>query len=233
MLNSSIKDIIDHIKRKYPEYKLALLTNGLLLNDDEVLQEILPCDLILPSLDAASQELFEKVNRPKPGLLVKDHIAGLIKLRKAYAGQIQLEVFIVPGFTDTPQELSLLRTAIKEISPDLVQINSLDRPGAEDWVEAASTQDLKDVKTFFAQELTMPIEIIARIKYQPGTKVLDEEIVHLIRGTISRRPSTAEDLAIMLDIHINEISKVLRELNTEGKLNAERQARGVFYTWIK
>ena len=60
---------------------------------------------------------------------------------------------------------------------------------------------------------------------------MDEEIVHLIRGTITRRPSTAEDLAAMLDIHINEISKILRELNNDGKLHAERKARGVFYTW--
>jgi wyosine [tRNA(Phe)-imidazoG37] synthetase (radical SAM superfamily) len=230
-LNSSISAIISHIKRHYPEYKLALLTNGVLLNNDEVLHDILPCDVILPSLDAASQEVYEKVNRPKPGLLVQDQIQGLVKLRQVYAGQIWLEVFIVPDVSDTTAQLLLLRDAIKEISPDLVQLNSLDRPGAEEWVEAASTERLKKIKNFMAQELDMPIEIIARIPYQPGLKAMDEEIVHLIKGTISRRPSTAEDLSAMLDIHINEISKVLRELNQEGKLSTERKARGVFYSW--
>src|SRR5690554_1232344 len=33
-LNSSIEDIIRHIKAKYPDYKLALLTNGVLLTDE-------------------------------------------------------------------------------------------------------------------------------------------------------------------------------------------------------
>jgi len=230
-LNSSISTIISHIKKHYPEYKLALLTNGVMLNNDEVLHEILPCDVILPSLDAASQEVYEKVNRPKPGLLVQDQIQGLVKLRQLYAGQIWLEVFIVPDISDTAEQLLLLRDAIKEISPDLVQLNSLDRPGAEEWVEAASTERLKKIKSFMTQELDMPIEIIAKIQYRPGVSALDEEIVHLIKGTISRRPSTAEDLSAMLDIHINEISKVLRELNQEGKLSTERKARGVFYTW--
>jgi DNA-binding transcriptional regulator YhcF (GntR family) len=78
----------------------------------------------------------------------------------------------------------------------------------------------------------MPVEIIAKIKYQTGMQSLDSDLVDLIRETIKRRPSTAEDLAAMLSIHINEISKVLRELNNEGKLYTERKPRGVFFKWI-
>ncbi|MCB5252048.1 MAG: radical SAM protein [Candidatus Cloacimonadaceae bacterium] len=230
-LNSSIKEIILYIKSHYPEYKLALLTNGVLLSNDEVLEEIMHCDVILPSLDAASQKVYEKVNRPQSGLSVSDQIAGLIKLRRLYAGQIWLEVFIVPDITDTPQELSLLRDAIQEISPDLVQLNSLDRPGAEEWVKAASTQRLKEIKSFMSEELRMPIEIIAKIVTPPEAQAPDEEIVNLIRGSLSRRDSTAEDLAFMLDIHINEISKILRVLSAEDKLQATRKARGVCYSW--
>lgn len=230
-LNSSISEIIQHIKKHYPEYKLALLTNGVLLNDEEVLEEILPCDVILPSLDAASQTVYEKVNRPQAGLLVSDQIAGLVKLRQRYAGPIWLEVFIVPEITDTPAELKLLREAIKDISPDLVQLNSLDRPGAEDWVKAASTKRLKEIKNYMAMELAMPIEIIAKIETPPDAKAPDEEIVNQIRGTLTRRESSAEDLAFMLDIHINEISNILRELNAEGVLQTARKARGVCYSW--
>lgn len=231
-LNSSIGEVIHHIKSKYPEYKLALLTNGTLLSDPDVLEAVLPCDLILPSLDAASDDVYQKVNRPHPDLTAQGLIAGLKLLRTAYNGDIWLEVFIVPGITDTPSELELLRDAIRQINPNLVQLNSLDRPGAEDWVEAASPERLKEIRKYMRETLPMPVEIIAKIKYQTGMNVLDAELVELIRGTITRRPSTAEDLAANLDIHINEISKVLRELNTEGKLYAERKERGVFYRWI-
>jgi hypothetical protein len=50
-------------------------------------------------------------------------------------------------------------------------------------------------------------------------------------STLIRRPSTAEDLSAMLDIHINEISKVLRQLCLEKKITVKRESRGVFYIW--
>lgn len=230
-LNSGIKDIISHVKQHYPDYKLALLTNGVLLNDDKVLSEILPCDLILPSLDAATQEVYEKINRPRAGLKIEDLISGLIKLRQRYTGTIWLELFIVPGVNDNETELTALRDALAKIRPDVIQLNSLDRPGAEDWVEASTAEDLKQVKDFLMQGLDIPIEIIAKIKYNSGMASLDAEVVSLIQATISRRPSTAEDIAVMLNIHINEIMKIFRELALEGKLHAERMERGVFYSW--
>jgi len=54
-LHSGIGRIIQYIKKTYPSYKLALLTNGVLLNDPSVRAEVLPCDLVLPSLDSATQ----------------------------------------------------------------------------------------------------------------------------------------------------------------------------------
>ncbi len=65
-LNSSIGEIVNYIKAKYPSYKLALLTNGVLFNDKEVRQEILPCDIVLPSLDSATQEVLKKSIVPVP-----------------------------------------------------------------------------------------------------------------------------------------------------------------------
>lgn len=230
-LNSGIGQIIQHIKMHYPSYRLALLTNGVLLNDPQVLSEILPCDLILPSLDAASQEVYEKVNRPKPGLLITDLIDGLINLRVSYPGKIWLEVFIVPGITDTENELTLLAEAITRISPNIVQLNSLDRPGAEDWVEATSPKRLKEIKAFMSARLSMPVEIIAKIKYDKSGMISDEDLLHQIHSTLLRRPSTAEDISAMLDVHINEVSKILRELVNEGKIEAQRGERGVFYLW--
>ena len=231
-LYSRIGEIIQYIKAKYPQYKLALLTNGVLFGDSEVLKEVLPCDLILPSLDAATDAVYQKINRPRAGLAVAELIQGLINLRKAYQGKMWLELFIVPGVNDNEAELSALSEALSQIQPDLIQLNSLDRPGSETWVEAASGEDLEAAKEFLAARLTQPIEIIAKVKYGNGMNNIDQELVSFIQTTLSRRPSTAEDLAKMLDIHINEVMKILRELLLAHKLEAERMKRGVFYKWI-
>lgn len=230
-LYSRIGQIVSHIKQKYPQYALALLTNGILLSDSALRQEILPCDLILPSLDAATQDSFELINRPKPGLLVKDLISGLAALRSEYQGQIWLEVFIIQGINDTPRELDALAEAILQMKPDRVQINSLDRPGAEAWVTAASIKSLNRVKEHFDSRLEFPVQIIAKVHSEASDAPVPEDIVSSISATLARRPCTAEDLAKVMGIHLNEVSKYLRQLHQEGRVEVQREARGVFYTW--
>lgn len=229
-LNSGIGRVIQHIKTHYPEYKLALLTNGTLLYDKQLRQEILPCDLILPSLDSASQASYEKINRPHPQLRIETLIQSLIDLRKEYDGQIWLEVFIIQGINDVPEELEAMIRAIEQIKPDLVQLNALDRPGAEEWVQAAPPELLHSIQRLFSARLTMPVEVIAKSALSVLQPVSDDFIAQ-IQAVLLRRPCTAEDLSVTLGAHINEVSKILRELNLQGKLSVKREARGVFYLW--
>ena len=67
-LNSRIGDVIRYIKRDYPKYKLALITNGTLLYDPGVRKEVMDVDVLLPSLDAVSDIPYKKINRPVHGL---------------------------------------------------------------------------------------------------------------------------------------------------------------------
>jgi len=232
-LNSGLGEIVQYIKTNYPGYKLALLTNGVLLGDAQVRSEVLSCDIVLPSLDSATQEGYSKVNRPCPGLMADDLINGLVQFRKEYIGKMWLEVFFIPGVNDNEGELEALATAIARIVPDLVQLNSLDRPGAEDWVTPMSVEALGNIRKYFSKRLSMPVEVIAKVKYNPNASQMDDEITELLHNTLKRRPSTAEDLSAMLDVHINEIGKVLRQLLLDEKVRASREERGVFYTWIQ
>ena len=229
-LNSGIGRVIQHIKSHYPAYKLALLTNGTLLYDAQLRQEIIPCDLILPSLDSASSASYEKINRPHPQLRVETLIQSLIDLRSEYQGQMWLEVFIIQGINDTAEELEALMKAIERIKPDLVQLNALDRPGAEEWVQAASPKLLHSIQSLFSSRLSMPVEVIAKSALTVLQPV-SQDFISQIQAVLTRRPCTAEDLSITLGTHINEVSKILRELNLQGKLTVKREARGVFYLW--
>jgi len=59
-LNIKIGNIIDFLKASYPDIPIAVLTNGSLLSDREVRNELLKADLVLPSLDAANNKTFKK-----------------------------------------------------------------------------------------------------------------------------------------------------------------------------
>jgi len=137
-LHSGLGVIISHLKKEYPRYKVALITNGTLFNDPAVRREVSGCDLIVPSLDAASDTVMAQINRPAPGLTAAQLIDALGELRREYRGQIWLEIFIVPGLNDTEPELALLVAAAARIAADRIQLNTLDRPAPEARVRAAT-----------------------------------------------------------------------------------------------
>lgn len=126
-LNSEIGKIIDEIKSDYPAIPIAVLTNGTLFSNRQVRSELLKADLVLPSLDAASDEVFHQINRPSGNLSVSNCIEGLVNFRNEYSGKIYLEIFILPGYNNSPDELDRLKKAILQIKPDRVQLNTLDR----------------------------------------------------------------------------------------------------------
>lgn len=154
-LNLRIGEIIGFLKEEFPRYPVAVITNSAGLKDPKVIHDIRQADLIIPSLDAVSQEVFEKINRPLSGLKASDLLAGIQDLKRSITGRLWLEIFIVPGLNDTEEELDLFRSAIKNIQADKVQLNSLDRPAAVNWVKGVSKERLQEI----ARRLG-PVEII-------------------------------------------------------------------------
>ena len=226
LLHNGIGKIITLIKENYPKYKLALLTNSTLLYDEKVRKEILGIDLLLPSLDAVSKKVFKKLNRPNSQLDNDKIIEGLIKFSKDFSGKIWLEVFIVPGLNDTTEELELLKNVIHQIAPDKVQLNTLDRPGTENWIEPVSKNRMEEIAEFFKP---LPVEIIAKFQSRNKLRSYHKNVEQQIIETIKRRPCTDKDLSEMLGLHINEINKYLSELLHEGSVTTQQQERGIFF----
>ena len=147
-LYKCIGKLIQHIKATYPSYLLCLITNSTMIVDNELQDDLLLCDLIMPSLDAVSPEVFQKINRPHIDIDLSKMIEALIKFREKYPGQLWLEIFFLEGINDTLEELTLLKETCQKIKPDLVQLNSLDRNGLYDWVKKIPYNRLLEIQDF-------------------------------------------------------------------------------------
>ena len=229
-LNNKIGDLVVYLKSNYPQYKLALLTNASLLNDEQVRREIEMFDIILPSLDAVSNKVFIRMNRPHPKLKIGDIIDGLIQLRIEYSNQIWLEIFIVPGINDNYEEISLLKKSVMRIDPDKVQLNSLDRPGTESWLKPLSPEKLKEIVNLFKP---INAEIIGKYSSAKKNYLVDNDIEEIVLEALKRRPCTLDDLNYMTGRKINELNKYLFTLCEKGIIKEERKNRGLFYKLIE
>jgi wyosine [tRNA(Phe)-imidazoG37] synthetase (radical SAM superfamily) len=190
-----------------------------------VREAILPFDYVLPSFDAASQKVFETINRPHRDLNVNDITAGLIAFSKQYLGMVWLEVFIIPGINDSQDELNRFKEAILRINPGRVQLNSLDRPGTIGSVKTATLERLREIAALFKP---LPVEIISRASL--GGPVADvKDAQTLILSTLPRRPMIIEEIAVLTGLIINDCAAILKRLCEEGAITSSVVNNREFY----
>lgn len=225
-LNSRFGDVLQYIKGLDKNIPVAVLTNGTLMNDPQVRRELLQADVVLPSLDAAEDQAFVKVNRPHRTLNVPELIQGLVDFRKEYSGKIWLEVLIIPGINDHPENLNALKEAFLKIRPDEIQLNTLDRPGAVENIRAATRKELQQI----VADWNVPeVKIIASAPDRKKIVSYRTDTENAILETIKRRPCTLDDLHRILGLHLNEVNKYLDVLEHEGKVLSVFEERGLFY----
>lgn len=224
-LHLHVADVLQKL-RSLSSAKLAVLTNGTLTTDPEVRQALCLADVVVPSLDAVSPEVFARINRPAAGLYPEKIIEGLIALREAMPGQMWLEVLLAAGINDRDAEVARIIQAADRIHPDLVQLNTVIRPPAVSGVRAVGGRRLAEI----AGRFTVPCETIAapsvRAKADRGT--LEAEVVEMTR----RRPCTLDDVANMAGLDEKRTKDLIRGLLASGRLKTEVHGDQIFYRGV-
>jgi wyosine [tRNA(Phe)-imidazoG37] synthetase (radical SAM superfamily) len=225
-LNSGFGELALRIKEQYPEIRLVLLTNGTLFADEKVRMAAGMCDTVKISVDAVSEDLFRKINLPPSGFDLKAMLDGIRSFSETYQGKLWIEIFIVPGLNDHPDEISRLRRYLAEIGPDKIQLNTLDRPAAFEGIQKASPELLKTIQ----REMGLPqVEIIARFESSRTGGLKDRPDEEMILNILKRRPCTLEDLMSVLGSDRDWLHGVLQSLTDNGKIRIRKEVRGEFY----
>jgi wyosine [tRNA(Phe)-imidazoG37] synthetase (radical SAM superfamily) len=225
-LSSDLGWLVREIK-KMSAVPLAVLTNGTLLQRSDVRDDLLAADVILPSLDAATPAAFARINQPHGGLRLEQVIDGLVALRREFAGPIWLEVFIVKGINDGPEELSALQQAIRRIRPDRVQLNTLDRPAAYAGVETSDHATLEAIRAAWSD---LPVEIIKRTHRRDEIFAFSLNLENSLLNTLRRRPLTLADLITLTGKDENELRQYLDVLEREKKIKTVIGGNRIFFS---
>lgn len=229
-LNSRIGDVVDFVKTRYAEYPLCLLTNAMLLGDAKLVSEIARVDLVVPSLDGSNAEEFLKINRPVKDFDFDRFVADLTAFTHRSQSRIDLELFIVPGVNDSDASIARFVELIRKMRVDLVQLNTLDRPGVEDFVVPSTPENIH--RFIAALSPFVPVEAVGVFRYRaprPGAKFAADESQKRILELIRRRPATLPDLALALGLPEAETAKLVDRLFEAGRLGIQKQPRGTFY----
>ncbi len=222
-LNTILGPLIREIK-KLTNIPVAVLTNSSLLKKAEVREALKKADLVVPSLDAVTQDIFTRINRPHVSLNVKDVIQGLQVFRQEFSGKMWLEVMLVKDLNDSPAHIQKLKETIALIKPDKVQLNTVVRPPAEGFAQPLDQERMEEIRG----QLGDIAEIVVDFpKKEQNPR--DKNIQKAILAYLKRRPATLTDLTTSLGIHNNEVIKYLDRLRKDGKIRVVQHSDQQYY----
>ncbi len=208
-LHSELKTILSSIKG-IADKPLAVLTNGTLMWDREVREALYMADIVLPSLDAATDRAFRRINRPCACIDLGELIQGLALFRKEFMGQLWLEVLFVKGTNDSEEEIEALSEAIDRIEPDKIQINTVARPPAESWALPLEYERLQELAQIFGERSEIAMS-------PPGKgKGSYKNLNSRIREILGRRPMTVDDMEKALGARRSDLEGILEALLENG-----------------
>ena len=163
--------------------KICLITNSLLLADENLMKELEYIDLIVPTLNTLTQDIFEKIVRPDYRTSVEEIRKGFINLNKSnYKGKIWIEIFILENINDSDKNFVDIANFLKSenIRYDKIQLNTIDRVGAERDLKAISFEKISRAKKILEENGLNNIEIIKSLgeleedkKIQVNQELLD------------------------------------------------------------
>jgi len=225
-LNVGIGDLIGRIKG-LTDIPVAVLTNGSLLWMGEVQDALMEADLVLPSLDAGDECLFQYVNRPHEDISFERMTEGIAVFTKRFPGKVWLEILLLGGVTSILAEVTKIATLAKHIGPARIQLNTVSRPPAEEFAFPLAADRMLALKGFFPGEVDIISESVrAGAHVSACDEIRDVDILALL----SRRPCTSADVANGLGIHVTEALKHLDRLITAGKAGTVVTGGCNFYT---
>src|SRR5438132_1567222 len=126
-----------------------------------------------------------------------------------------------------------LRSFASEVTRVAREVGSEGALGGQARVEGVSGtwKDLTDSVNFMASNLTTQVRNIAAVTTAVATGDLSKKITVDVKGEILELKNTVNTMVDQLNSFASEVTRVAREVGTEGKLGGQAVVKGVGGTW--
>ncbi|MCK4860214.1 MAG: radical SAM protein [Candidatus Omnitrophica bacterium] len=134
--------------------KIAVITNGSLIWQESVREDLSKADWVCVKVDAGSEEVWHKINRPNKSLSWGLVCEGILKFAKEYKGELNTDTMLIKGVNDGIEEIKRISDFLAELKPAKSYIATPIRPPAESWVEPSDEKAVNIVYQVFSKRLS-------------------------------------------------------------------------------
>jgi len=147
-LNPEFPQIIDDtigLRDKYfPKAKVSVLSNSTRVHRQEVFDALRKVDNPIMKIDAPSNELIEKIDRPAPGF----DIARVVEALKKFEGNFVLQTMFLKSEdfdSSAPEVLQGWKEIVRELKPRQIMVYTIDRPTPQAGLKKFTVEQMQDL----------------------------------------------------------------------------------------
>src|SRR6202012_4514445 len=184
------------------------------------------------------KDLTDNVNFMASNLT--DQVRGIVKVVTAVANGDLSQKFVIEAkgeiaaLADTINAMTdTLRTFAEQVTTVAREVGTEGKLGGQAKVPGASGtwKDLTDSVNSMAGNLTSQVRNIAQVTTAVANGDLSRKITVDVKGEILELKNTINTMVDQLSSFAAEVTRVAREVGTEGKLGGQADVKGVAGTW--
>ncbi len=184
---------------------IAVISNGTFMTSPQARKELGKADWVSLKIDALTEEVWRRVNRPHPEIILSDVLSGMIAFSKKYEGELNTETMLIDGINADEEEMKRIADFIKRLGPKKAYIAIPTRPPLYKWVKPPREEMINIAYNVFREKIDQ-VELL--IGYE-GNKfassgnvrndILDITAVHPMKEEAVREmlAKTGEDWSVV------------------------------------
>jgi wyosine [tRNA(Phe)-imidazoG37] synthetase (radical SAM superfamily) len=134
--------------------KIAVITNASLIWEADVRNALAEADWVSLKVDAASEKIWRRINRPYRDLTLGAMLDGMMEFSTDFNGTLATETMLIRGINDRRDEIEAIADFLETLSPGKSYIAIPTRPPAERWVRPAGESSINMAYQIFSRRLS-------------------------------------------------------------------------------
>jgi len=139
---------------------VAVISNGSLINEEAVQNDLLQADWVSLKVDAADKESWQLINRPHRKIDLGKIMEGMLTFREKFTGFLATETMLIRGLNDTERAALEISQFLAKLLPDAAYISLPIRPPSDKAVRAAEPSALLRVFQLISRRIRK-VEILS------------------------------------------------------------------------
>ena len=132
---------------------IAVITNASLLWRKDVKDDLLEADFVSLKVDAVSETLWRRINRPHKGLRLNMVLEGIREFAEEFKGTVVSETMLINGinYGDEFEKIAEFLRELKKLNKAYIAIPT--RPPTEQWAKPAKEENVNAAFQVFSEKL--------------------------------------------------------------------------------